>query len=157
MSQILSRLNPPAGARHKERRVGRGTGCNMGKTCGRGQKGQKARGGGDIGKLHFEGGQTPLQRRLPKRGFRRPFPSNVVAINVGDLEIFEAGTTVDEAKLRATRLVQGRGVTIKILGDGDLTKKLSVSAHLFSASAKEKIEALGGSLTVLGGDKSEQG
>lgn len=155
MSQVLSRLSPPAGARHKERRLGRGTGSNMGKTCGRGQKGQKARSGGDIHKLHFEGGQTPLQRRLPKRGFRVPFPKKVVGINLGDLEIFEAGSTVGEAELRAARLVQGRGVSIKILGDGELTKKLSVSAHLFSGTAKEQIEALGGSTTVLGGEQSE--
>lgn len=155
MSQVLSRLSPPAGARHKERRVGRGTGSNMGKTCGRGQKGQKARSGGDIHKLHFEGGQTPLQRRLPKRGFRVPFPKKVVGVNIGDLEIFEAGSTVGEAELRASRLVQGRGVQIKILGDGELTKKLNVSAHIFSATAKEQIEALGGSVTVLGGEQSE--
>jgi large subunit ribosomal protein L15 len=154
MSTALSRLSPPDGARHKERRVGRGTGCNMGKTCGRGQKGQKARSGGDIGKLHFEGGQTPLQRRLPKRGFRTPFPAFVVSINVGDLDDFQSGSTVDEAALRASRLVQGRNAKIKILGDGELSKKLTVVAHKFSSSAKEAIEKAGGKVVVLGSEES---
>lgn len=154
MSTALSKLSPPDGARHKERRVGRGTGCNMGKTCGRGQKGQKARSGGDIHKLHFEGGQTPLQRRLPKRGFRTPFPVHVVSINVGDLDDFAAGSTVDEAALREARLVQGRGGKIKILGDGELTKKLTIIAHKFSESAKEAIEKAGGKAVVLGGEES---
>jgi large subunit ribosomal protein L15 len=152
MSALLSRLNPPDGARHNERRIGRGTGCNKGKTCGRGQKGQKARSGGDIHKLHFEGGQTPMQRRLPKRGFRVPFPIKVVAINVGDLDGFVAGSTVDEIALRAARLVQGRGVQIKILGDGELSKKLTVIAHKFSSSAKEAIEKAGGKAVLLGGE-----
>jgi large subunit ribosomal protein L15 len=155
MSQVLSRLSPPAGARHHERRVGRGTGSNMGKTCGRGQKGQKARNGGNIHKLHFEGGQTPMQRRLPKRGFRVPFPVVVTAINVGDLEIFPAGTVVNEAALRATRLLQKRDSRVKILGEGEFTKKLTVEAHLFSAGAKERIEALGGTVVVLGESAGE--
>ena len=87
---MLSRLSAPAGARHAEKRVGRGTGSKLGKTCGRGTKGQKARNGGNIGKLHFQGGQTPLQRRLPKRGFRVPSPAVTVEVNLGDLERFEA-------------------------------------------------------------------
>ena len=155
MSQTLSRLSPPAGARHHERRVGRGTGSNMGKTCGRGQKGQKARNGGNIHKLHFEGGQTPMQRRLPKRGFRVPFPVLVTAINVGDLEIFPVGAVVNEAALRATRLLQKRGSLVKVLGEGEFTKKLTIEAHLFSASAKERIEALGGTVVVLGAAAGE--
>jgi large subunit ribosomal protein L15 len=150
MSTLLSRIAPPAGARHSERRIGRGMGSNMGKTCGRGQKGQKARNGGNIGKLHFEGGQTPLQRRLPKRGFRVPFPAQVVSINLADLERFAAGSTVDEAALRGARLVQGKKVLIKVLGEGDIGKKLTVSAHKFSKSAVEKIEAAGGKIVVLG-------
>jgi large subunit ribosomal protein L15 len=149
MSQALSRLSPPDGARHKERRVGRGVGSTKGQTCGRGNKGQKARSGGDIHKLHFEGGQTPLQRRLPKRGFRVPFPVAVIGINVGDLDDFASGSTVDEAALREVRLVQGRGAQIKILGDGELSKKLTVIAHKFSASAKEAIEKAGGKVVVL--------
>lgn len=149
MSDLLSRLAPPEGAHKKERRKGRGPGSSQGKMSGRGFKGQKARQGGNISKLHFQGGQTPIQRRLPKRGFRVPFPINTVAINVAELERFDAGTTIDEAALRASRLVQGRDVRIKILGDGELSKALTVSAHRFSKSAQEKIEKAGGSVVVL--------
>ena len=155
MSETLSRLSPPPGARTSERRVGRGTGSNVGKTCGRGVKGQKARNGGNIGKLHFQGGQTPIQRRLPKRGFRVPFPVETVAINVSMLDRFEAGATVDEAKLREARLVQGSEVLIKILGEGQLSKKLTVHAHKFSKSALEKIQAAGGSVVTLAETGSE--
>ncbi len=120
MSDILSRLSPPPGSRTREKRVGRGVGTGLGKTGGRGQKGQKARHGGDFGKPHFQGGQTPIQRRLPKRGFRVPFPIHTVAINVAALDRFEQDQVVDEAALRQSRLVQGRDVRIKILGEGDL-------------------------------------
>lgn len=149
MSSVLSRLSFPEGAKKSEKRFGRGIGSGLGKTCGKGTKGQKCRHGGNFGKLHFQGGQTPLQRRLPKRGFRVPFPVYTVAINVADLEGFDAGSTVDEAALRDARLVQGRDVRIKILGEGDLSKKLVVHAHLFSQSAKEKIEKAGGSVVVV--------
>jgi large subunit ribosomal protein L15 len=149
MTDTLSRLTPPAGSRHAEKRVGRGPGSGLGKTCGRGQKGQKARNGGNIGKLHFQGGQTPMQRRLPKRGFRRPFPAVTVAIAVGDLERFSMGSKVDEEALRAARLVQKRGARIKILGNGELKKKLEVSAHAFSKTAVEKIEKAGGKVIIL--------
>jgi len=148
VSSVLSRLSHPEGARHSEKRLGRGIGSGLGKTCGRGMKGQKARQPGNINKLHFQGGQTPIQRRLPKRGFNVPFPVKTVAVNVGDLERFDAGK-VDEQALRDARLVQGRGVRIKVLGEGDVTKKLTVSAHAFSASAKEKIEKAGGSVVIL--------
>jgi large subunit ribosomal protein L15 len=150
VSDILSRLAPPDGARQYEKRLGRGIGSGLGKTCGRGMKGQKARQPGNINKLHFQGGQTPIQRRLPKRGFNVPFPVKAVAVNVGDLERFDAGT-VDEQALRDARLVQGRDVRIKVLGEGEVTKKLTVSAHAFSASAKEKIEKAGGTVVVLAG------
>lgn len=149
MSSILSRMTRPAGSRHAERRVGRGIGSNLGKTCGRGSKGQKSRNGGNIGKLHFEGGQTPLARRLPKRGFNTPFPVTTVAINVSLLERFKAGTSVDEKALREARLVQGRDVLIKILGEGELSKKLTVSAHKFSQTARQKIEKAGGKVIEL--------
>lgn len=149
MSTALSRLLLPAGARHSERRLGRGCGSRVGKTSGRGMKGQKARKGGNIGKLHFEGGQTPIQRRLPKRGFNVPFPAVVVAINVADLDRFDAGAEVNEAALRGARLIQGKIDHIKILGHGDLTKKLTVSAHKFSASARDKISAAGGKVVEL--------
>jgi len=148
VSSVLSRLTHPEGARQYEKRLGRGIGSGLGKTCGRGMKGQKARQPGNINKLHFQGGQTPIQRRLPKRGFNVPFPVTTVAVNVGDLERFDAGK-VDEQALRDARLVQGRDVRIKVLGEGDVTKKLTVSAHAFSASAKEKIEKAGGSVVVL--------
>lgn len=152
MSDSLSRLSVPAGARHKERRVGRGTGSNVGKTCGRGVKGQKARHGGNFGKLHFQGGQTPLQRRLPKRGFKVHSPEFTVSINVSELERFAAGTKVDEEALRAARLLQGRGARVKILGEGELTKKLTVEAYKFSELARQKIEQAGGTVVILGGD-----
>jgi large subunit ribosomal protein L15 len=156
MSSILSRLNPPEGARQSEKRLGRGIGSGLGKTCGKGSKGQKARHGGNFGKLHFQGGQTPLQRRLPKRGFRVPFPTETVGINVGDLESFDAGATIDEAALREARLVQGRDVRIKILGSGELSKKLTVQAHAFSASALEKIQQAGGQAVVVGGEPAAE-
>jgi large subunit ribosomal protein L15 len=123
---------------------------------GKGFKGQKARHGGGFSKLHFQGGQTPIQRRLPKRGFRVPFPIRTVALNVGDLERFAAGATIDESALRDSRLLQGRADRIKILGDGELTKKLTVSAHRFSKSAQEKIERAGGSVVVLEAPAADQ-
>lgn len=157
MSDVLSRLAPPAGARQNEKRVGRGIGSGLGKTCGRGMKGQKARQGGNIGKLHFQGGQTPIQRRLPKRGFRVPFPIETVAVSLAAIaDRFDSGASVDEAALRGARLVQGRGVRIKVLGNGEVSKKLTVSAHAFSASAKEKIEKAGGSAVVLEAPSSDQ-
>ena len=148
MSSLLSKLSPPEGARKSEKRLGRGIGSGLGKTCGKGSKGQKARHGGDFGKLHFQGGQTPLQRRLPKRGFRVPFPEKCVVVNVGSLEGFAAGSTVDEAALRAARLVQGRDVKIKLLGEGEIQKKLTVKVDLASRSAREKIEKAGGTVVT---------
>jgi large subunit ribosomal protein L15 len=149
MRDILSKLSPPEGAVTKERRIGRGVGSGLGKTSGRGQKGQKARSKGNINKLHFQGGQTPMQRRLPKRGFRNPFPTYTAALNVGELERFPVGTNVDEKALRGVRLVRGSADRIKILGDGELTKKLTVTAHAFSKSAQQKIEKAGGKAIVL--------
>ncbi len=149
MSTILSHLTPSPGSVKVAKRLGRGVGSGLGKTCGKGTKSQKKRHGDNFGKLHFQGGQTPIQRRLPKRGFNVPFPTVVVALNLGDLERFEAGSTVNEAALRAARLVQGRGVTIKILGDGELTKKLTIEANAFSASASEKIAKAGGKAVVV--------
>lgn len=149
MSRVLSELSPPEGARKKERRVGRGPGSGIGKMCGRGFKGQKARQPGNIGKLNFQGGQTPIQRRLPKRGFRNPFGDKVVALNVSELERFDAKREIGEVELREARLVQGRVDKIKILGHGDLSKPLTVSAHEFSQGARLKIEAAGGTVIVL--------
>jgi large subunit ribosomal protein L15 len=149
MTDVLTRITYPAGAKKAEKRVGRGQGSGLGTTCGRGQKGQKTRKGGNIGKLHFQGGQTPLQRRLPKRGFNNPFPIVTVVVNVGDLESFAAGSTVDEAALRKARIVQGAVARIKVLGDGALTKKLTVSANRFSKSATHKIEKAGGKVVIV--------
>ncbi len=149
MSDVLSRLTSPPGAKHRERRLGRGAGSGLGKTCGRGQKGQKARNPGNIGKTHFQGGQTPIQRRLPKRGFRVPFPVVTQAVNVSSLERFDKGTEVTLEKLREARLVQRAGARVKILGDGDLTKGLTVHAHLFSKSAVAKIEKAGGKVVKV--------
>jgi len=154
MSAILSQLSPPLGATKVARRCGRGPGCGVGKTSGRGQKGQKARSTGNIGKKHFQGGQTPIQRRLPKRGFNNPFAAEVAVVNVCELEGFDAGSEIDEELLRATRLVQGRGALIAILGNGELTKALTVSAHRFSATAAAKIEAAGGKVIRLGASEA---
>ena len=150
MADILSRLAPPAGAVETARRIGRGVGSGLGKTAGRGQKGQKARSKGNINKLHFQGGQTPMQRRLPKRGFRNPLASVVVSVNVGDLDVFADGAEVNAAALQANRMVRGRYDLIKVLGDGELTKKLTVHAHRFSKGAIAKIEKAGGKAVVVG-------
>ena len=131
--------------RKKRKRVGRGHSAGQGKTCGRGHKGQQSRAGGGT-RLGFEGGQMPLFRRLPKRGFNNAKFRKVYAIvNVGQLEgAFDAGTTVDAAAIRQARLVNAKTGPIKILGSGELTKSLDVTADRFSESAKKKIEAAGG-------------
>lgn len=149
MSNLLSRLAPPDGAHKVAKRLGRGIGSGLGKSSGRGQKGQKARSTGNIGKRHFQGGQTPIQRRLPKRGFNNPFAAKVAEVNVCDLERFASGAVVDEAALLATRLVSKKGYIIKILGEGELTKALTVHAHKFSATALEKINGASGKAVVI--------
>jgi large subunit ribosomal protein L15 len=140
----LGKLKPKKGARHAKKRVGRGPGSGHGKTAGRGEKGQKSRSGFHR-MLGFEGGQMPLHRRLPKRGFTNIFKKVVAVVNVSDLERFDNGATVDESTLRRAGLVKGRKDSIKILGDGKLTKKLTVHAAKFSESARRQIEAAGGS------------
>lgn len=141
----LSNLKPNKGARHSKKRVGRGPGSGLGKTSGRGEKGQKSRSGYSR-KFGFEGGQMPLHRRVPKRGFTNIFKQEFHVVNVSDLEDrFEAGAVVDESTLRETGLINGSGRKIKVLGDGELNKKLTVHADRFSASARQKIEAAGGS------------
>lgn len=139
----LSNLKPKKGARHAKRRVGRGPGSGHGKTSGRGEKGQKSR-AGYSSQRGFEGGQMPLQRRLPKRGFTNIFKKEHAVVNVSDLERFDNGSSVDEGTLRKAGLVKGKNDGIKILGDGKLTKKLTVHAGKFSASARRQIEAAGG-------------
>lgn len=157
MSAILSQLAPPEGARTHERRVGRGPGCRKGKVSGRGMKGQKARQPGNLGKTNFQGGQTPMQRRLPKRGFRNPFAEKVIALNVSALQRFDNKVEVDEKALRDARLVQGNCARIKILGAGELTKALTVKAHAFSPSARQKIEAAGGTVVEIAPAAGEAG
>jgi large subunit ribosomal protein L15 len=146
---ILSRLRPPTGAVKDRRRLGRGLGSGLGKTAGKGMKGQKARHPVGFRKLGFEGGQTPLQRRMPKAGFVRPFPEETATVNVRDLARFAAGSTVDEKALRDARLVKGQFVRLKVLGVGDLGVALTVRVHAVSASAKDKIEKAGGKIDLL--------
>jgi large subunit ribosomal protein L15 len=135
----------------KSRRIGRGIGSGRGKTSGKGHKGQIARAGYKALTI-WQGGGSPLVRRIPKRGFTNIFGAEVVALNVGDLdELFEAGATITPEVLKEKGLLKRRYDQLKILGDGELTKKLSISAHRFSASAKEKIEKAGGTATVLPG------
>lgn len=141
-------LSPAERSRFKRKRVGRGHGSGNGKTAGKGHKGQKARSGGSI-RWGFEGGQMPLQRRVPKRGFRNKFAKTVVSVNVGALNKFEDGANIDTKFLLSCGLIKGRFDKVKILAGGNLTKKLNISANLFSESAKEKIEKLGGSAKVV--------
>jgi large subunit ribosomal protein L15 len=144
----LNNLKPKKGARHAKKRVGRGPGSGHGKTAGRGEKGQKSRSGFSR-TLGFEGGQMPLHRRLPKRGFTNIFKKEYAVINLSDLERFDNGATVDEAALRQAGLVKGQNDGIKVLGNGKLSKKLTVSATKFSATAKQAIEAAGGSVQEI--------
>jgi large subunit ribosomal protein L15 len=145
----LHNLNPRPGAKHRTKRLGQGESSGHGKTSGRGGKGQTARSGSSI-RIGFEGGQMPLIRRIPKRGFNNTrFATTYIAVNVGDLSKFDDGARVDEAALRAVGLANGRATGVKILGDGELTKKLTVSVSAFSASAKTKIEAKGGTCEVV--------
>ncbi len=152
----LSNLRPAEGSKHSNNfRKGRGHGSGNGKTAGKGHKGQKARSGAP--RPGFEGGQMPLYRRLPKRGFKNRNSKEILAINLGALECFEDGATVDiDALVQAGIIKQHRNGTIKkgkdgvkVLGDGEFTKKLNVKVNAFSASAKEKIEALGGTAEVM--------
>lgn len=144
----LHELTPANGARKTTKRVGRGAGSGLGKTAGRGHKGQKARSGGGV-RPGFEGGQMPLQRRLGKRGFNNIFATVFATVNVADLEArFEDGATVDQTAIIDSGLIKNPQDGIKILGNGELKKKLNVTAAAFSKSAKEKIEAAGGKAEV---------
>ena len=143
----LETLRPPRGSRHRKVRVGRGIGSKLGKTSGAGNKGQKSRRGYSR-RRGFEGGQMPLHRRIPKRGFNNPFASSFAVINLEELNAFPAGQTVTPELLRAHGFVRTEQ-QVKILGDGELKTKLAVHAHAFSASAKEKITKAGGSFEVL--------
>ena len=144
----LSNLRPAEGSRHNDNfRKGRGHGSGNGKTAGKGHKGQKARSGAP--RPGFEGGQMPLYRRLPKRGFTNRNTKEIVAINLRELERFEDGASVDVNTLIEAGIIKNPRDGVKILGNGEFTKKLNVKANAFSASAKEKIEALGGTAEVM--------
>jgi large subunit ribosomal protein L15 len=144
----LSNLQPPAGSRHRKVRVGRGIGSKLGKTSGSGNKGQKSRRGYSR-RRGFEGGQMPLHRRMPKRGFHNPFGVTYSVVNLAELNVFPAGETVTPDLLRAHGFIRSATDPIKVLGDGELTTKLTIHAQAFSASAKEKITKAGGTFEVV--------
>jgi len=141
----ISNLAPQPGSRKNRKRIGRGEGSGHGKTAGKGHKGAKARSGASL-KIGFEGGQMPLQRRLPKRGFHNIFKKNFGIVNIKDLDRFEDGATVDRQTLIEVGLVKKKDSQIKLLGQGDLSKKLTVKVDKVSASARQKIEAAGGTI-----------
>ena len=144
----LHNMRPRPGSTHRVKRLGCGESSGHGKTSGKGHKGQKARSGGSI-RLGFEGGQMPLIRRLPKRGFNNAaFHKNYAIVNLSDLASFKEGTVVNEQMLREAKLLRGNGAGLKILGDGELKHALTVEADKISASAREKIEKAGGSVTL---------
>jgi large subunit ribosomal protein L15 len=148
MEPTLSNLKPPRGSRHRKVRVGRGMGSKLGKTAGAGNKGQQSRRGYSR-RAGFEGGQMPLHRRLPKRGFNSPFPKTFAVVNVESLNAFSTGDTVTPESLAGRGLVRAMRDGVKILGDGELNVALTVRAHKFSKSAVEKIEKAGGKVEVL--------
>ena len=144
----LHDLKPNPGAKHRRKRLGQGESSGHGKTSGRGGKGQSARSGSSI-RIGFEGGQMPLIRRIPKRGFNNARHATVyIPVNLSDLNRFEDGARVDEVALKAVGLANGKGAGVKVLGTGDLSKKLTVVASAFSTSARQKIEAKGGTCEV---------
>lgn len=148
MNDILSKLAPPAGSRKKRKRVGRGPGSGWGKTAGKGMNGQKARSGSGVAR-GFEGGQMPLQRRMPKRGFTNIFKKEIITINVERLEVFKDGDVVDIEALGKMGLISKIADGVKILGNGELTKKLTVRVHNASTGAVEKIQKAGGSFEQI--------
>jgi large subunit ribosomal protein L15 len=153
----LHNLRPRPGSRHRVKRLGCGESSGHGKTSGKGSKGQKARSGGSI-RLGFEGGQMPLIRRLPKRGFNNAaFHKHYAVVNVSDLNAFEAGTVVNEQLLRESNLVRGHFAGIKILGDGELKHDVEVQVDKISATAREKIEKAGGTVTLREARRIEKG
>jgi len=144
----LNELSPPQGSHKAPRRLGRGVGSGRGKTAGRGTKGYNSRSGGGV-RPGYEGGQMPLHRRLPKRGFANIFRKNIAVINIRDLDKFDKGSVVDEAALVAAGLVKGKKDGIKLLGHGEIKHSLEVKVNQISKSAREKIEAAGGKVEVL--------
>jgi large subunit ribosomal protein L15 len=148
MSVTLSNLHPPRGSRHRKVRVGRGIGSKLGKTSGAGNKGQKSRKGYSQ-RPGFEGGQMPLHRRMPKRGFHNPFGRDYAVVNLDSLNAFAAGDVITPESLRERGLVRHATRPVKILGDGELKSALTVRAHAFSKSAEQKIAGAGGKVERL--------
>ena len=144
----LHELSPAVGSTKEAKRIGRGHGSGNGKTAGKGHKGQKARAGRGM-RAGFEGGQMPLQRRVPKRGFNNIFATKFAIVNVADLDVFEANAVIDTQALQDKGLVKKLYDGVKILGNGDISKSLTVKASAFSESAKQKIEAAGGKAEVI--------
>ena len=144
----LNELSPPKGSRRSRKRLGRGVGSGVGKTAGRGSKGQNSRSGGGV-RPGFEGGQMPIHRRLPKRGFTNIFKQNFAVVNIRDLSKFESGSIVDEAALVRAGLVKGRRDGIKLLGQGEINFPLEIRINKVSKGAREKIVAAGGKVEVL--------
>ena len=144
----LHELSPAAGSKKEVKRIGRGPASGQGKTAGKGHKGQKARAGRGM-QIGFEGGQMPLQRRVPKRGFNNIFATKFAIVNVSDLEVFEAGAVIDTQALQEKGLVKKIYDGVKVLGNGNLSKAVTVKASAFSESAKSKIEAAGGKAEVI--------
>ena len=144
----LNDLSPPKGSRRVRRRLGRGVGSGVGKTCGRGTKGYNSRSGGGV-RPGYEGGQMPLQRRLPKRGFTNIFRKNIAVINVRDLSKFDNGSVVDKSALAEAGLVKGKPDGIKLLGQGDIQHALEIKVNQISKRAREKIETAGGKVEVI--------
>jgi len=147
---MLDRLRPRDGSRQTTKRVGRGPGSGLHKTAGRGEKGQGHRSPGRATPFHFEGGQMPLARRIPKRGFHNLFRTSYRTVNVSALSVYGAGETVDPTSLEAKGLIKHGKDAVKLLGDGDAPKGLVVRVHKASSGARKKIEAAGGTLEILG-------
>ncbi len=153
MGTTLSTLTPPPGAKHRQKRLGRGHGSGRGTTAGRGEKGQGSRSGPDLGR-GFEGGQMPLQRRLPKRGFKNPFRIDYAPVNVGQLtKVFGIDEVVDLDSLKSRGMAPRNAQRVKILGNGDVLHSLTVKAHAFSKAAIAKIQAVGGRTEVIAAKK----
>jgi len=156
MADFLSNLHPPEGSTKGKRRLGRGLGSGLGKTSGKGQKGQKARHPGNFKKMGFQGGQTPMQRRLPKRGFRNAFAVEISAVNIGLIaKRFDAGAAVDLESLKKVGLIEASADKVKILGTGEIDKALKFNVHGMSAGAKEKIEKAGGTVQLIEAPKKK--
>jgi large subunit ribosomal protein L15 len=144
----IHELSPAEGSTKEVKRIGRGHGSGQGKTAGKGHKGQNARSGGGV-RPGFEGGQMPMSRRIPKRGFNNIFASEYTVINVSDLEVFKEGTVVDAELLKAAGIIKKELNGVKVLGNGELSKNLTVKAAAFSQTAKDKIEKAGGKAEVM--------